>query len=80
MIITTKSGSKYLITEDYWERIHETSASGAIRTQGGSIKMSDPPKIGEPMMLFTDPINDGTIRCIVTTPVVSIDGQEEKTN
>lgn len=76
--VTTETKSVYMIYDDNtWTRVVESEASGALRTNGGSIKSMNEPTEGESLCLFTDEINDGYPRMILTSKVKKVEVIEQ---
>jgi hypothetical protein len=72
---TTETGSNYTIyTESrVWFRENQTDKSGPLRTEGGNIFNNPEVKVGQSVIIETDPINPPLSRVIITSPVVSIE-------
>ena len=73
--ITTETGSTYLLdsTTMRWERI-PTERSGKIRTESGEIRSWPVVEIGAPLVVMTNPVEEGVEgRYIRTSPVTTIE-------
>jgi hypothetical protein len=79
MRVTTLMGSVYLIdeSEQTWQRVQITPASGRCRTESGSYDAMSQPVIGEGMVLRMQPLPEsepGTLcRLIYTSDVTAIE-------
>lgn len=75
--VTTYTGSVYRIDYDArtWERVGETSASGAVRTDGrGTWTELHLPGEGFPMTIWGPPVDPAMdMRQITTSPVTNIE-------
>ena len=74
-IITTDTGSVYIITDKTWERVSKSQESGAIITEGGSIFNHYPLEIviGHAVVIITDNLTEGKTRFLATSKVVTIE-------
>lgn len=72
MIVTTKSGTRYLIDLEAktWERLSATDRSGPLRTESGKIVYIEGPVIGESMIIVGPPLNGSSLGQVIFTSLV----------
>jgi hypothetical protein len=78
LTIKTVSGSTYVVDQEkkVWSRPVHALTSNNVRTKDGAYINMSAPRVGSVLVFHCPPLVPGTAgRVIVTTPVVSIEGE-----